>query len=77
MKHHEKLSAMTLGLFFAEKLSKIDNLLRLSDRFPYVPMLRYSHTEGHKPFGNKTKEPSARKEEEPTISYLYFTLNFV
>ena len=31
-------------------------------------MLLYRHNEGHKPFGNKTTEPSARKEEEPTMT---------
>ena len=36
-------------------------------------MIRYRHNEGHKPFGNKTKEPRARKEEEPTMTNI--TLN--
>ena len=31
-------------------------------------MIRYRHNEGHKPFGNKMTEPSARKEEEPTMT---------
>ena len=36
-------------------------------------MLLYRHNEGHKAFGNKTTEPSARKEEEPTMTNI--TLN--
>ena len=36
-------------------------------------MILYRHNEGHKPFGNKTKEPRTRKEEEPTMTNI--TLN--